>query len=321
MPNSRPIMVGVNFSEESNAGLQLAARLASSRSAELHVIHIVDFDLIREMVRGLKEPEAKELESEILRAAEDRLREFVETAAINCEFVAHVIEGVPHDMLLQKSHELEPQLLVIGVEASGQGIALRVLRGARCPVLLARPDAPETFRSAVACVDFSAISGEELIQQSANLLTGDDPSVHAVHIVKEPWIYLYYNVPRLVRVLKKRGVYLEYLENKLKDLTRTIESPINKIECARYGIGASEGIVEYIEEVGADVVVLGSTGRSALGYILLGSTAEKLALDVPCSVLVLPTPKRAETEREQEIRENLEIFDKSVRPKKTPDSD
>jgi len=37
-----------------------------------------------------------------------------------------------------------------------------------------------------------------------------------------------------------------------------------------------QGIVQYAKEVKADLVILGTRGRTSLRYVLLGSTAERL---------------------------------------------
>ena len=47
------------------------------------------------------------------------------------------------------------------------------------------------------------------------------------------------------------------------------------------------GIAEYARQVEADLVVLGTKGRTNLRYVLLGSTVERLLRDVPCSVLTV----------------------------------
>lgn len=40
----------------------------------------------------------------------------------------------------------------------------------------------------------------------------------------------------------------------------------------------------------ADLIVLGTKGKTNLKYVLLGSTAERLLRDVPCSVLAIKPP-------------------------------
>ena len=47
----------------------------------------------------------------------------------------------------------------------------------------------------------------------------------------------------------------------------------------------AEMILRMAEEEGADVIVLGTHGRSALGKLLLGSVADKVVRRAPCPVL------------------------------------
>ncbi|MGL6095341.1 MAG: universal stress protein [Fimbriiglobus sp.] len=55
------------------------------------------------------------------------------------------------------------------------------------------------------------------------------------------------------------------------------------------GDPASE-IVKYADENGVDVIVLGTHGRSGVDRLVLGSVAERVMRDAPCSVLVVKLP-------------------------------
>lgn len=46
-------------------------------------------------------------------------------------------------------------------------------------------------------------------------------------------------------------------------------------------------ILKTAEEVGADLIVLGSKGRSRLAELLMGSVAHEVARSAPCSVLLV----------------------------------
>ena len=52
--------------------------------------------------------------------------------------------------------------------------------------------------------------------------------------------------------------------------------------------GPAPAIAEIARAAGADVIVVGSHGNSALAGILLGSVAHKLLHIAPCPVLVVP---------------------------------
>ena len=51
-----------------------------------------------------------------------------------------------------------------------------------------------------------------------------------------------------------------------------------------------EEIVKAAKEMGAELLVVGSHGKSALSEILVGSVAARLIRHAPCPVLVVPTP-------------------------------
>ena len=50
-------------------------------------------------------------------------------------------------------------------------------------------------------------------------------------------------------------------------------------------------IVKYAADAGIDVIVLGTHGRTGVDRLLMGSVAEKVMRDAPCSVLVVKLPK------------------------------
>jgi nucleotide-binding universal stress UspA family protein len=50
-------------------------------------------------------------------------------------------------------------------------------------------------------------------------------------------------------------------------------------------------IVRYAHEAGIDLVVMGTHGRTGLERLLMGSVAEKVLREAPCSVLVVKLPK------------------------------
>jgi len=56
-----------------------------------------------------------------------------------------------------------------------------------------------------------------------------------------------------------------------------------------HGDAASE-IVRVAKERGVDLIVISSHGRTGLGRILFGSTAESVVRHAPCPVLVVKPP-------------------------------
>jgi nucleotide-binding universal stress UspA family protein len=52
-------------------------------------------------------------------------------------------------------------------------------------------------------------------------------------------------------------------------------------------ISAADAITKYAKEKNADLIVMGTKGRSGMSKALLGSVASKLVTYSPCSVLVV----------------------------------
>ena len=51
-------------------------------------------------------------------------------------------------------------------------------------------------------------------------------------------------------------------------------------------------IIDYAEETHADLIVIGTHGRTGIARLLLGSVAEKVVRHAHCAVLVVPHEKR-----------------------------
>jgi nucleotide-binding universal stress UspA family protein len=54
-------------------------------------------------------------------------------------------------------------------------------------------------------------------------------------------------------------------------------------------------LVRYAQDAAIDLVVMGTHGRTGLERLLMGSVAEKVLRDAPCSVLVVKLPKGLST--------------------------
>ena len=50
-------------------------------------------------------------------------------------------------------------------------------------------------------------------------------------------------------------------------------------------------LVSHATEAGVDLIVMGTHGRTGVERLLMGSVAEKVLRDAPCSVLVVKLPK------------------------------
>ena len=136
------IMVGTDFSEQSEAACRYAARLARLSSARLiltHVFHVAQGDMMDERGRKMR-----------FEDAQDRVRKRLEEVVADqlggysdVEFVVKL--GDPATQLLAISEELGPDLIVTGTRGHSQlrdlimgSVAEKLARHAPCPVLIVR---------------------------------------------------------------------------------------------------------------------------------------------------------------------------------------
>jgi len=81
----------------------------------------------------------------------------------------------------------------------------------------------------------------------------------------------------------------EYWRNQLEQI-RPVDTSIPVNHVFLEGDPATE-IVRYATETAMDLIVMGTHGRTGLQRLLMGSVAEKVMRDAPCSVLVVKLPK------------------------------
>ena len=63
-------------------------------------------------------------------------------------------------------------------------------------------------------------------------------------------------------------------------------------------------IVRYARDAGIDQIVIGTHGRTGVERLLMGSVAEKVMRDAPCSVLVVKLPKGSSAMAQPDVEVN-----------------
>lgn len=102
---------------------------------------------------------------------------------------------------------------------------------------------------------------------------------------------LYVYVPDLLvpGVPREETVNRRYWQAQLEQI-RPIDPKIPVHHVFLEGEPAAE-IVRYAKDAGIDLIVMGTHGRTGLERLLMGSVAEKVMREAPCSVLVVKLPK------------------------------
>jgi nucleotide-binding universal stress UspA family protein len=204
------------------------------------------------------------------------------TGEVQCRAEAGAAPAILHDATCGGDC-----LLVVGPTRRGRaGAALlgttaqRVLHGARTPVLVLHGELPPCPR-VLFCVDLGSPNAGRTVEEGLAVLGAlcpDPPDARALLVVG---LEMDLPIPGLHDRLA--GAARERLDAFIAELpTGTRMEPR-----IRTGSPAREAVAEAAEWP-ADLVVVGSHGRSDLARALLGSVAEAVVRDAHCSVLVIP---------------------------------
>lgn len=109
-------------------------------------------------------------------------------------------------------------------------------------------------------------------------------------------IHLLHCYPVYVGAVSPYGIVVpESFDKECRDAaTREIEQWAEKVKSAGVSVSTTvspsapaDAIARTAEEIGADLVVMGSRGLTGLKHVLLGSVAERTLRTAPCPVLTL----------------------------------
>jgi nucleotide-binding universal stress UspA family protein len=154
-------------------------------------------------------------------------------------------------------------------------------------------------------VDYSEHSRVALTTAAAIVRASPGAELHVLHVVGGPHSAWGTDGGELTTVLYPRGGGESgKWMTELREEARTLLPQF----CADAGIGLGERLVGHVRfgrpdreivllaaELGAQLVVVGTHGRSGLGRVFLGSVAERVVRAAPCAVLVA---RPSEGERE-----------------------
>lgn len=292
MNKLKNVVVGIDFSTRSKSALIKAARLARQNEAQLHVIHVVEEEYAEDLARHERRS-PDDIRKELKASADKTMTTWTEEIDLSPGTSSGVVYGHPVEELVRKVDETNAELLVAGVrgifnDATGAGAqATRLVRRAPCKVLLVEEGQAEAFQSVVAAIDFSATS-ERVAEQAVHVAGLDGSELHFLHIYSAPWEKFHY--------LHDPNYSTAFRESYAGDLERQLREFVGDTGTAkvsfhlRHHQQGGQGINEFCAEKDADLVIMGTRGRTSLKYLVMGSTAEQLLSQRPCSVLTVPPP-------------------------------
>jgi nucleotide-binding universal stress UspA family protein len=144
MNRLKSILVGVDFSECSEAALQQAARMARWNGATLHVLHVIESMVVTELAEALKVPVEEQRQTALTGARHELTRWLGNTDSLG-KFKTDIVIGIPLDEVLKGIREVAADLIILGNKGRTNlryvllgSTAERLLTELRCSVLCVR---------------------------------------------------------------------------------------------------------------------------------------------------------------------------------------
>jgi nucleotide-binding universal stress UspA family protein len=278
------VLVATDFSTTAARAMARAARLPLAPRARLHIVHVVPPGLPAR-VRSSAEAEASRLvESSVWEARGI-------TARRGLAITSEVLAGRPFIEIIRCARATEAELIVLGRHGKRRlrdafvgTTAQRVVRMADVPVLVVRLPAAGPYRRPVLAIDLQDTSFRvaELALRVMDRSTKRCALVHAYHLPFEGFIF--------AGSASQPTAYHREIRDQARSRLRAFVERLDQRAC-RWRPVVRHGdprlvLADELVRRRADLVVLGSHGRSGLSHALLGSVAEWVIACAPCDVLI-----------------------------------
>ena len=268
------ILIATDFSEPSKLAAQAARSLAEAYGIPITLLHVTDLDdtdeqriKANELLEAFKSDTLGDDGDVELLVADHRRADVAITGAATKRKADLIVVG------REGAHSITEHLLGSTTE--------RVARHADCSVLVVQSEHASLASQVVACSDLSNES-VRAIEEAGELASRFDGALTLAHVYTveaPPFAYAPGETRRNEGMEKKASDALEKLRaDKLGEQKATID--------VREHQSAVAGLCDIAREKNADLMAVGTRGRTGLERLLIGSVAERIIRHAPCSVLV-----------------------------------
>jgi nucleotide-binding universal stress UspA family protein len=215
--------------------------------------------------------------------------------------------GQTADTIVRRANEIDADLILLGASETSRGghcflgpVAAAVLEHSTKPVLAVRPgELKLQFRTILCPVDQSPPSARGLAN-AIRLAKAFESKLIVLSVVPAmSWISLLGDARALTDTMR------EHEQNWRIDFEQFLATcPFQEVQWQKeVRIGAPhEEIAAAAQSHGADLIVMGSTGRTGLARILIGSVTRRVIQQLPCSILTVKQQNLFDGLRDEDIR-------------------
>lgn len=278
-----PVLVATALDDTSDHAIAQADAIARSTDSALHVCHVLPerhgYEPLFPHLHELERDHFDQMRQEVGKAIGDQLRRVLKD---HRAVEVHIESGSPHAGILIVAEQIRPRLIVMGaVPGQVGGVAERVVRYAPCTVLLA-----DRHRGKIVLVatDFSdpARPAVRAGVEEARRRRLPCHVLHSVEFTTVPALWAREGAvaitPEMLDAMRaEAGEKLAQMGSQFSPTVQTVLTDGR----------AAEAILSKVAELEAELVVIGTRGRSGLQRLAFGSVAESVVRRSRCSVLVV----------------------------------
>jgi universal stress protein E len=304
MKSLKRILLAVELDQIAEEAQEAAICLASRFGSEIVPLHVVD-----QRSRAVPTSRLEEVQA----AAAKRLQEVADDLKSRHAAVAPpvVAFGSPYEQIIANAGSLGVNVIVVGageptggstVGVTAEQLARRAIR----PVWVASAASPREPASILCPIDFSSASRRAL-RNAVHLARTFEARLTVVHVVEtaSSWV---------TRVLTG-----EDPQDKVEDADAALEQALQPIDHAGVEVESvvlegkpAQQIVATARERGADLLVMGSVGRTGLDRLFLGSVATRVLRQLPCSMITVKGEHIVRPEFDSKVKSFDERFQRGV---------
>jgi nucleotide-binding universal stress UspA family protein len=307
------ILCPTDFSELSGLALERAVRLGRWFEARVTALHVVprilatsaptEGGVLLGVPPGFLRAQREDADQALRRQIEPLLGE---GAAIE----AKLADGDPARAIQAEAEALPADLVVMGTHGRSGfehlllgSVAERVVRTAPCPVLTVRGPCTEPrgslFRRILCAIDLTEAS-ERTLDMALSLAEETLARVTLLHVVEgqlgESGPELYRPVPEAARLQRQ---LVDQANEQLLRAGQRAHGFCDVSERVETGSAWRE-ILRVADETYADLIVMGTHARGAVGRLFFGSTANQVVRHATCPVLTVREIRPAPRSRAEE---------------------
>lgn len=298
----KKILVALERDESSRQALLAASGWANAFGLELHLVHVVpDPKIIPENLDYAVWVAEQCDEMEIVMTG------WEQTALAGRAFVIsnQIRHGTVHQELLAAAEEVGAGAIFCGSGSHSRGprprvggVAERLARHARQPVLVQHPDRPTVPKTILCPVDLTPTSARAL-RNALYIATVFDAELIALFVNQHAPVLVL--VPgHIVHEIQKEWDK-EREHDFIRFLSRFELRGVRFSHEVRVG-EPEEQILAAIADYRVDLAVMGSIGRTRIARFLFGSVGQKVTRKTPCSIMTVKEEDVVEAEQVKAAR-------------------